>query len=45
MTSSQILMMKILSLAVVATYPTIHPFMKVTMLSVLHLITPTINLN
>ena len=45
MTSSQILMMKILSLAVVAAYPAIHPFMKATTLNVLHLITLTINLN
>ena len=44
MTSSQILTMKILSLAVIATYPTIHPFMKATTLNMLHLITPTIDL-
>ena len=45
MTSSQILTMKILSLTIVAAYPAIHPFMKVTTLNMLHLITPTINLN
>ena len=44
MTSSWILTMKI-SLAIIAAYPAIHPFMKVTMLNALHLITPTINLN